>query len=101
MKKKKWLVICAIVLALLLVLSIVAVVFSAIDKMDTSGKVDLEEKYRELAAKNPDMTYDEGTGLLYMNNEIIVISKTDADIEDVEEIADEFGAKITDSMSFL
>ena len=98
MKKKKWLVICAIVLALLLVLSIVAVVFSAIDKLDTSGKVDLEEKYRELAEKNPDMTYDEGTGLLYMNNEIIVISKTEAVLEDIEELADDFGAKITDSM---
>lgn len=98
LKKKKWLVICAIILALLLVLSVVAVVFSAIDKMGTSGKVDLEEKYRELAEKNPDMTFDEDTGLLYMNDEIIVISKTEALLADIEEIADDFGAKITDSM---
>lgn len=82
----------------MLVVSVVAVVFSAIDKMGTSDKADWEEEQRRIAEQNPDMTYDESTGLLYMNNEIIAIFKAEADAEEIEEIADDFQVKITDSM---
>lgn len=98
MKKKKWKVVCLVVLILALVAAIAVAVFAAIKKTNKSGVITWEEQHRKIAEENPDISLDEETCLLFKNNEVVVISKSTADYDDMEYIANQYDAKIIDSM---
>ena len=86
-----------IIIAIVVVLVAAAAVFF-VYKNTRPHITSEEEMYKEIAEKVEEFTYDEKTGLLYVNNEIVVMASEDASAQDIEELAKEYDAVIGDSM---
>lgn len=54
--------------------------------------------YTRIAENYPEVTFDEEEGLLFVNNELVVMTAADADRADAEALAASYDAQIADAM---
>ncbi len=87
-------------ISILLIVAIVAaiVVTAAITLTKEKDIVTTEEMYREIAQEVERFSYDEETGLLFVNNEIVVVAAEGTDARAMERLADRYDAEIADKM---
>lgn len=107
-KKRKGLrILIAVLWALLVALVIgycVTLYADGKDQDDEKGKFTLfakpdeTQKLEEIAESYEEVSYDSKDSVLYINNELIVLAKLDAEFSDIEAIAEKYNAKISDIM---
>ncbi len=86
-----------IIISIVVVLVAVAAVFF-VYKNTRPDIMSEEQIYKEIAEKVENFTYDEKTGLLYVNNEIVVMASEGASARNIKALAEEYDAVIGDSM---
>lgn len=67
-------------------------------KFTLFGKPDESQQLEEIADNYEEVSYDSKDSVLYINNELIVLAKLDADASDIEAIANKYDAEISDVM---
>lgn len=107
-KKRKGLrILIAVLWALLVALVIGYCVTLYADGKDPDGekgkftlfaKPDETQKLEEIAESYEEVSYDSKDSVLYINNELIVLAKLDAELSDIEAIAEKYNAEISDIM---
>lgn len=64
-----------------------------------SNQLTFDEKIAYITKKNEYIEFNEENGIIYVNDEIIVVSKEDAQIDDIRNLAIEQGATIDEDMA--
>ena len=100
-KKKTILKIVAAVIIVIAALIIGRVLFlyfqkAAVDEINNNGPT---TDMKELVSENEHIDYNEKNGLLFVNNELLVVSKEGAKAEDIEKIAAVGKASVDSTMS--
>ncbi len=57
-----------------------------------------EEYFYELESQNENITYAEDSGIIYMNNEIIIMVSADVDLQQIQTVVENFDGTIIDAM---
>lgn len=89
------------VLILVLAAVVLLAVFVALPLFNWFGPGRAESSsafYTRIAENYPEVTFDEEEGLLFVNNELVVMTAADADRADAEALAASYDAQIADAM---
>ncbi len=65
------------------------------------GSSETSASLEDIAEEDSDVSFDKGDSVLYINNELIVLADIDAELSDLEDIAERYGAEISDTMEGL
>ena len=100
MKKttKKRIIICAVILLGILALLAAVVFFIITQKTKSTSQIPTQEQIIEQATQLPHVQYDEQSGMLYMDNAVIVIFKEGTEKKAVEALAKNQGASLETQM---
>ena len=98
-KQKKWLLPSVALVMLLVLVSLV--VFGIIPLLNTPEDENISEQYAKLEEKYDAITYNEKTGSLFVNNEVIVMVNMGTSKEQVEGLAKSVKANIANGMEDL
>lgn len=93
-RKKVWIISS---LVIVLILAIAATIYYFVASSAEEDKA-LDNTFTELAKINENVSYDDETGLAYINNEIIVMASEEAGTDEIKKIADKYDAEISDAM---
>lgn len=95
-KGKKWVVLLLVLAAVVLLAAFVAL---PLFNLFGPGRAESSSAfYTRIAENYPEVTFDEDEGLLFVNNELVVMIAADADRADVETLAASYDAQIADAM---
>ena len=99
-KKYFGIVVTIIALFIFLILIIILLLGISIDAevSDNAYKTTFSKEVESIVDENEHITFNEESGILYVNNEIIVVAKVDTKIGDIKNLAIEQGASIDDTM---
>ena len=99
-KKYFGIVVTIIALFIFLILIIILLLGISIDAevSDNAYKTTFSKEVESIVDENEHITFNEESGILYVNNEIIVVAKVDTKIGDIKNLAIEQGANIDDTM---
>lgn len=99
MKKKKGMIWSLVIVLAVLVLSVAG--YATYIYFTEKDIVTTEERYAALAEEYEEITFSESTGMLYINNEIVVMANKSARESDIRSLAGEYEAEIADFDSDL
>ena len=99
MKRRiKWVLLFLTVICLLLAASWLLLLSPALSPENSAGGV---EEIIQLASESPYIDFDQDTGILYVNNEVIVFLDSDASLQQVQAFLDFQQAQVDDLMADL
>ena len=99
MKRRiKWVLLFLTVICLLLAASWLFLLSPALSPENSAGGV---EEIIQLASESPYIDFDQDTGILYVNNEVIVFLDSDASLQQVQAFLDFQQAQVDDLMADL
>lgn len=94
-KKKKGLIIALIIFV---VIALAVLAFYVIGKYNPFGR-HVDNMFKKIDKKYESVTFDEDSGMLYMNNQVIVILSETADDGDIDRICKKFDAEADSEMA--
>lgn len=97
--KKKWLkLIVSFLIAIVVIVGLSIGALAIYNQIELNKPDEATQVYLNLAEQYSEISYDEESGVAYVNNEIVIIAKEDASQTDIESLAKRYDASISNSM---
>ena len=97
-KKKGLKIFLGFLIAIVIILGLSVGAIAVYNQIELKKPDSATQAYLNLAEQYTEISYDEESGVAYVNNEIIVIAKEDVDVENVKAMLKKHKATITNSM---